>query len=50
MLGCGRRGGKCVRVEEGGERGEVWERCEKVCWGVGEGLGSLLGWGDDVGK
>ena len=36
------------------ESGKMWGRCEKVCWGVGEGVGSLLGggekWGDNVGK
>ena len=34
--------------------GKCGGRCEKVCCGVGEGVGSLLGcgekWGDDVGE
>ena len=66
VLGCE---GKCVRVEQrvvGGEEmwgkmkercggsKKMWGRCEKVCWGVGVGVGSLLGsgenWGDDVGE
>ena len=53
MLGCE---GRCVRVENcgGEERGRKGTggvrkcegRCEKVIWGVGEGVASLLGSGE----
>ena len=29
-----------------GGSGKMWGRCEKVCWGRGEGVESLLGFGE----
>ena len=47
-----------ARGSVGGGEGKVWGKCggrsKKVCWGVGEGVGSLFAcgekWGDDVGE
>ena len=32
-----------VEVKENVGRVRMWGRCEKVCWGVGEGVESVLG-------
>ena len=46
VLGCGGGVLWCGKAGVRGRVGRDEKRCEKVCWGVGQGVGSLLGCGE----